>query len=212
MAVGKLFGYEGNVIVIADGGPGFCSASPAAFDSFRAGNVVDGTSLHPICIRVNDFHAHYLPSGQATSFAADIDYQTGRDLTTNTWRPYRLRVNHPLRLGGDRVYLQGHGYAPTFTVTFPDGQSRTSTVQWRPDNPATLLSSGVARIDPPAGSYPDPRERRTQQIAIQGLLAPTAQLDGTLLSSSFPRSTPRRGRRHLSRRHWPRHRSAAVAV
>ncbi|EUA22473.1 resB-like family protein [Mycobacterium xenopi 3993] len=88
------------------------------------------------------------------------------------------------------MYLQGHGYAPTFTVTFPDGQSRTSTVQWRPDNPATLLSSGVARIDPPAGSYPDPRERRTQQIAIQGLLAPTAQLDGTLLSSSFPRSTP----------------------
>ena len=28
VAVGKLFGYEGNVIVIADGGPGFCSASP----------------------------------------------------------------------------------------------------------------------------------------------------------------------------------------
>ena len=75
VAVGKLFGYEGNVIVIADGGPGFCSASPAAFDSFRAGNTVDGTSLHPICVRVNDFQAHYLPSGQATSFAADIDYQ-----------------------------------------------------------------------------------------------------------------------------------------
>ncbi|WP_197507247.1 cytochrome c biogenesis protein ResB, partial [Mycobacterium sp. 852002-50816_SCH5313054-b] len=71
VAVGKLFGYEGNVIVIADAGPGFCSASPAAFDSFRAGNTVDGTSLHPICIRVNDFQAHYLPSGQATSFAAD---------------------------------------------------------------------------------------------------------------------------------------------
>ncbi len=78
VAVGKLFGYEGNVIVIADGGPGFCSASPAAFDSFRAGNTVDGTSLHPICVRVNDFQAHYLPSGQATSFAADIDYQAGR--------------------------------------------------------------------------------------------------------------------------------------
>ena len=66
VAAGKLFGYEGNVIVIADGGPGFCSASPAAFDSFRAGNTVDGTSLHPICLRVNDFDAKYLPSGQAT--------------------------------------------------------------------------------------------------------------------------------------------------
>ena len=186
VAVGKLFGYEGNVIVIADGGPGFCSASPAAFDSFRAGNTVDGTSLHPICLRVNDFQAHYLPSGQATSFAADIDYQAGNDLTANTWRPYRLEVNHPLRIGGDRVYLQGHGYAPSFTVTFPNGQARTSTVQWRPDNPQTLLSSGVARIDPPAGSYPSADERRKHEIAIQGLLAPTEQLDGTLLSSRFP--------------------------
>ena len=186
VAVGKLFGYEGNVIVIADGGPGFCSASPAAFDSFRAGNTVDGTSLHPICIRVNDFQANYLPSGQALSFAADIDYQAGGDLATGSWRPYRLEVNHPLRVGGDRVYLQGHGYAPTFTVTFPDGQTRTSTVQWRPDEPLTLLSSGVVRIDPPGGTYPDPAERRKHQIAIQGLFAPTEQLDGTLLSSSFP--------------------------
>lgn len=186
VAVGKLFGYEGNVIVIADGGPGFCSASPAAFDSFRAGNTVDGTSLHPICIRVNDFAAHYLPSGQATSFAAEIDYQAGDDLLANSWRPGRLEVNHPLRVGGDRVYLQGHGYAPTFTVTFPDGQIRTSTVQWRPDNPQTLLSSGVVRIDPPSGSYPDPDQRREHEIAIQGLLAPTEQLDGTLLSSRFP--------------------------
>jgi cytochrome c biogenesis protein len=186
VAVGKLFGYEGNVVVIADGGPGFCSASPAAFDSFRAGNTVDGTSLHPICIRVNDFQAHYLPSGQATSFDADIDYQNGRDLAANSWRHYLLEVNHPLRVGGDRVYLQGHGYAPTFTVTFPDGQTRTSTVQWRPDNPQTLLSSGLARIDPPAGSYRDPAERRRHEIAIQGLLAPTEQLDGTLLSSRFP--------------------------
>jgi cytochrome c biogenesis protein len=186
VGVGKLFGYEGNVIVIADGGPGFCSASPAAFDSFRAGNTVDGTSLRPICLRVNNFQAHYLPSGQATSFAADIDYQAGRDLTANNWRHYLLEVNHPLRVSGDRVYLQGHGYAPTFTVTFPDGQARTSTVQWRPDNPQTLLSSGVARIDPPAGSYPNPADRRKHEIAIQGLLAPTEQLDGALLSSRFP--------------------------
>jgi cytochrome c biogenesis protein len=186
VAAGKLFGYEGNVVVIADGGPGFCSASPAAFDSFRAGNTVDGTSLYPICLRVKDFDARYLSNGQATSFAADIDYQAGRDLANDSWRLYRLEVNHPLRVAGNRVYLQGHGYAPTFTVTFPDGQTRTSTVQWRPDNPRTLLSSGVARIDPPAGAYPDPAERRKHQIAIQGLLAPTEQLEGTLLSSSFP--------------------------
>ncbi|MBY0442460.1 MAG: cytochrome c biogenesis protein ResB [Mycobacteriaceae bacterium] len=186
VAVGKLFGYEGAVIVLADGGPGFCSASPAVFDSFRAGNTVDGTSLRSLCLRVNNFQAHYLPSGQATSFAASIDYQAGSDLLANRWRPFQLEVNHPLRVNGDRVYLQGHGYAPSFTVTFPDGQTRTATMQWRPDNPATLLSSGVVRIDPPAGSYPNPDERRKHQLAIQGLLAPTEQLDGTLLSSRFP--------------------------
>nr|WP_245906324.1 cytochrome c biogenesis protein ResB [Mycolicibacterium palauense] len=186
VAVGKLFGYEGNVIVIADGGPGVCSASPAAFDTFRAGNTVDGTSLYPLCVRVNDFHADYLDNGQALSYSADIDYQAGEDLAAGTWRPYRLEVNHPLRVGGDRVYLQGHGYAPTFTVTFPDGQTRSETIQWRPDDQFTFLSSGVVRLDPPAGTYPDDDERRKHQIAIQGLFAPTAQLDGTLLSSSFP--------------------------
>ena len=186
VAAGKLFGYEGNVIVIADSGPGFCSASPAAFDSFRAGNTVDGTSLYPICLRVNDFQAHYLPTGQAVSFAANIDYQAGSDLNTDTWRPYHLKVNEPLRIGGDRVYLQGHGYAPTFTVTFRDGQTRTQTLQFRPEDQITLLSSGAMRFDPPGGSYPDPAERRKNQIAIQGLFAPTEQLQGTLLSSSYP--------------------------
>ncbi|MBS9534406.1 cytochrome c biogenesis protein [Mycobacterium sp. M1] len=186
VAVGRMFGYEGNVMVIADGGAGFCSASPAAFDSFRAGTTIDGTELHPMCIRVNDFDANYLDSGLATSFTAHIDYQAGDDLAADNWRPYLLEVNHPLRVGGDRAYLQGHGYAPTFTVVFPDGQARTQTVQFRPDNPLTLLSSGAMRFDPPAGRYPDPTERRKHQIGIQGLFAPTEQLDDGLLSSAFP--------------------------
>lgn len=76
-------------------------------------------------------------------------------------------------------------------MTFPDGQQRTQTIQWRPEEQMTLLSSGVVRIDPPAGTYPDADERRKHQVAIQGLFAPTKQLEGTLLSSSFRRSTTR---------------------
>ena len=139
-----------------------------------------------MCVRVNDFQANYLDNGQATSFQADIEYQAGDDLTSGTWRPYLLKVNEPLRVGGDRVYLQGHGYAPTFSVTFPDGQTRTQTLQWRPEDQITFLSSGAMRFDPPGGTYSDERERRKNQIAIQGLFAPTEQLDGTLLSSKFP--------------------------
>ncbi|MGV9675418.1 cytochrome c biogenesis protein ResB [Nocardia sp. NPDC003482] len=189
IAVGKLFGYEGTVIVVADNGPGFCTTSTAAFDSFRAGRVNDGTGLSPLCVRVKDFRADYLPNGQAEMFTANISYQAGNDLAANTWRDTTIQVNHPLRVAGDRVYLQGHGYAPTFTVTYPDGQTRTETVQWRPDDATTFLSSGVMRFDPPGGMFATEEERRKHQIAIDGLFAPTALLHGNLLTSSYPALT-----------------------
>lgn len=189
VAVGKLFGYEGSVIVVADDGPGFCTTSPAVFDSFRAGNVNDGTGITPLCVRVKNFRADYLDNGQAEMFTSDIAYQAGADLEANTWRDTTIRVNHPLRVGGDRVYLQGHGYAPTFTVTFPDGRTRTETVQWQPSDMTTFLSSGVLRVDPPGGLYSNDTERRKNQIAIEGLFAPTASFHGSLLTSVYPAMT-----------------------
>ena len=189
IAVGKMFGYEGNVIVIADGGPGFCTSSISAFDSFRAGNLIDGTGLTPLCVRVKDFRADYLPNGEAQMFTADVSYQTAQNIADDTWRDTTVQVNHPLRVEGDRVYVQGHGYAPTFTVTYPNGQTRTQTVQWEPTGGATFLSSGVMRFDPPGGMYSSEAENRKQQIAIEGLFAPTAFMHGTLLSSSYPALT-----------------------
>ncbi|EME62374.1 MULTISPECIES: cytochrome c biogenesis protein ResB [Rhodococcus] len=188
VAVGKLFGYEGQRILVADGEE-FCTSSPAAFDSFRAGNTLDGTGLTPMCIRVKDFSADYLDNGQAEMFTSNIDYQAGADLATNTWREAQLKVNHPLRVGSDRVYLQGHGFAPSFTVTWPDGETRTEKLQWRPDDATTFLSSGAMRFDPPGGMYPDADERRRNQIAIEGLFAPTAVFHGNLLSSGYPALT-----------------------
>jgi cytochrome c biogenesis protein len=188
IGIGKLFSYEGQVIALADGGPAseFCNTSTAAYDSFRAGLNEDGTGLVPFCVKVDTFTATYLPSGQASSFNANVEYQSGNDLTTGTWRPYDLRVNSPLRLDGDRVYLLGHGFAPTFTVTYPDGETRTQTLQFRPEDATTFLSSGTLRFDPPAGLYPSADDRRKNQIAVTGLFAPTANLDGTLLTSSNP--------------------------
>ncbi|MGW0180522.1 cytochrome c biogenesis protein ResB [Nocardia sp. NPDC003345] len=189
IAAGKLFGYEGNVIVIANNGPGFCTTSPAVFDSFRAGNVNDGTGMTPMCVRVKNFRADYLDNGQAEMFTSDIAYQAGADLESGTWRDTTIKVNHPLRVEGDRVYLQGHGYAPTFTVTFPNGETRTETVQWQPNDMQTFLSSGVLRVDPPGGMYSSDTERRQNQIAIEGLFAPTASFHGTLMTSVFPGMT-----------------------
>ena len=190
-AVGKFIYYEGMRVIIAEpDSPAFCNTTPAAFDSFRAGLLVDGTNLHPFCFNVKDFAADYLPTGQAAMFRSNIDYTT--DLTNTdptTWDKVQLRVNHPLRLDNVRVYLQGHGFAPRFTVTFPNGEVRTDIQQWQPDELVTFLSSGILRFDQPAGMYPRLEDRRKNQIVIQGLFAPTAQFDGNLLSSRFPSMT-----------------------
>ncbi|MGH3795565.1 MAG: cytochrome c biogenesis protein ResB [Pseudonocardiaceae bacterium] len=182
-AIGKLVGYQGQVIVLANGSQ-FCNSGSFAYDSFTPGLSVDGTHLNPFCVRVNSFTPTYLPSGEPEQFRADISYQGPDDLATGRWRPHQLQVNDPLRVNGERVYLIGHGYAPQFTVTFPDGQRRTAVVQWRPVNEATQLAEGATKFDPPGVT--DDAQRRTRQLAITGLFAPTAVFHGTLLTSGFP--------------------------
>lgn len=183
LAVGKMYQYEGQVVVMADGSQ-FCNSGTLNYDTFRPGLRVDGTDLDPFCVKVNGFDAHFLPTGQPDYYRADIDYQSGEDLTSGTWRPYTLEVNSPLRTAGDRVYLLSHGYAPVFTVTFPDGQQRTHTTQWRPVNQQTYLSEGATKFDPPGVT--DPARRRTSQLAITGLFAPTAAFVGDIMASGFP--------------------------
>ncbi|MFI9382763.1 cytochrome c biogenesis protein ResB [Kutzneria sp. NPDC052558] len=183
IAFGKLFGYSGQVAVIADGSQ-FCNSGLFAYDSFTPGLKVDGTELDPFCIKVNSFKATYLADGQANSFDTDVQYQSGDALSSDQWQHYNLQSNHPLRIAGDSVYLLGHGYAPQFTVTFPNGQTRTKAIQWNPSDLTTMLSSGTTTFDPPDTT--DETELRKHQIAITGLFAPTAVFDGTLMSSIFP--------------------------
>jgi cytochrome c biogenesis protein len=182
-AIGKLVGYQGQVIVLANGSQ-FCNSGPLAYDSFHPGRSVDGTALTPFCLQANAFTATYLPTGEAEDFRAALLYQGPDDLAAGRWHPYQLKVNEPLRMGGTRVYLIGHGYAPQFTVTFPNGQQRSAAVQWAPVDVGTMLSEGTTKFDPPGVA--DDAVRRPRQLAITGLFAPTAASRGSLLSSSFP--------------------------
>ena len=204
VAAGRLFYYEGQVIILTGTGTEvesqevddavstpFCNTAAANFDSLRAGNTFDGTGLNPFCVQVEDFVADYLPNGQAEMFTSNIRWtdEEGMRDPVEEWNEQTLRVNHPLRVGDDRVYLQGHGFAPIIKVTWPNGESRTSIVQWRPDDPTFFLSSGAMRFDPPVGMYSDLYERRQNQIAVEGLFAPTAEFTGDtgqLLTSVYP--------------------------
>ena len=205
VALGKFFSYEGMVIVVTQSGSyenatkvdqstEFCNTSTSNFDSFRAGALFDGTGLNPFCFIAHDFTAKYLSNGQAEMFTSNISYAEGQDIykDESEWTDYQLQVNHPLRLSTDRVYLQGHGYAPTVTIEWPNSEKRTQTMQFQPTETTRFLSSGAMRFDPPAGMYPDLYERRQNQIALQGLFAPTAEWtgeNGTMLASAYPALT-----------------------
>nr|WP_272885065.1 cytochrome c biogenesis protein ResB [Corynebacterium phoceense] len=205
VALGKFFSYEGMVIVVTQSGSyenatkvdqstEFCNTSTSNFDSFRAGALFDGTGLNPFCFIAHDFTAKYLSNGQAEMFTSNISYAEGQDIykDESEWQDYQLQVNHPLRLSTDRVYLQGHGYAPTVTIEWPNGEKRTQTMQFQPTETTRFLSSGAMRFDPPAGMYPDLYERRQNQIALQGLFAPTAEWtgeNGKMLASAYPALT-----------------------
>ena len=196
---GRMVFYEGQVIVVTNSEAEsavpveqsrvFCNTSPANFDVFRAGPLFDGTGLTPFCFESQNFSATYLNNGQANEFSSDITYTDDLSVPQEEWTPTSLAVNHPLRVGGDRVYLQGHGFAPQITLTWPNGETRTQMMQFRPTDVFTFLSSGVMRFDPPAGMYPDLAERRQHQIAIEGNFAPTARWagpNGDQLQSAFP--------------------------
>ena len=131
---------------------------------------------------------HYEPNGQPASFRAAVGYQTAADLAagTDAWRSTTVSVNHPLRTDGSRVYLLGHGYAPRLTVTWPDGTQRTGETQWRPVDQTTLLSEGATKFARPGVT--DEQQRRTTQLAVTGLLAPTSS-GGRSSARCSPRST-----------------------
>lgn len=198
-AAGRMVFYEGQVIMVTESESQyavpveqprqFCNTSPANFDVFRAGPLFDGTGLHPFCIESKNFRAEYLNTGQANGFWSDVAYTPDVAAPREQWQDFTLQVNHPLRVDGNRVYLQGHGFAPQVTITWPNGESRTQMVQFRPTDVQNFLSAGVMRFDPPAGMYPDLTDRREHQIAIEGNFAPTAQwtgVNGDMLQSGFP--------------------------
>ncbi|MEU0462390.1 cytochrome c biogenesis protein ResB [Amycolatopsis sp. NPDC006131] len=185
-ALGKMYTYEGQVIVQANGSQ-FCNSGIYAYDSFTPGLRVDGTDLNPFCVKVNDFTAEFTEAGQPIQYKSNVQYQAGADLETGTWRDYLLEVNSPLRLAGDRVYLLGNGYSPIFTITWPDGTTRTQATQWRPTDGTGTLNEGATKFDPP--NITDPFERRTKQLAITGLFAPDGLLHGGVLTGGGPEMT-----------------------
>ena len=174
LAGGKLWGYEGSILVTE--GQGFCN-SFQQYDTHRSGPLVDSADLAPLCVDLEGFEAEYEPDLTASSFSADLRYgapgEEGRATT--------IGVNDPLRLDGVRVYLTGHGFSPEFTVTLPDGTVFDEvSAPFLPSDQSTLASQGALKL-PDLGAGTD------DQLALEGFFAPTGVVDDGLLNSIDPR-------------------------
>ncbi|MBW8766974.1 MAG: cytochrome c biogenesis protein ResB, partial [Geodermatophilales bacterium] len=125
----------------------------------------------------DQFTAKYEENLTASSFTADIRYGApGAD-----GRPATIGVNHPLRVDGDRVYVTGHGFSPTFTVTRPDGTAFTDvSVPFLPTEQRTMASEGALKL-------PDAGTGGHDQLALEGFFAPTGLVQGGILTSVDPR-------------------------
>ena len=91
-----------------------------------------------------------------------------------------------------RLYLVGHGFAPRFTVTKPDGTGvKDLSAPFLPQNPTTLLSEGAVKL----------LDTVKPQLALYGTFAPFAALgpDGKLKSLSPAARQPRGGDPDLPR-------------
>lgn len=167
IAVGRLYTYEGQLIVKQ--GDGFCNAV-FNYDSWKPGRLAAEGKVHPapFCIdKLTRFTATYTADGEPETFRADVTYRRGVDAPQQTTS---IAVNHPLRLEGDRVYLLGHGYAPSITVRMPDGSVQHDTQVFIPSDATTLLSEGAFSELGKDGA--------NQDIGISGLFAPTPVDEG----------------------------------
>ncbi len=175
IGLGGLFGYKADRLLVA--GTSF-SNTLTALDEFHPGRLVSPADLQPFTVTLDRFSAAYVTSGpltgQPSSFTAAIRYSA---TPQGPEHRYSLTVNHPLVVDGVRVFLIGHGYAPTFRVT--DGTGHVvfeGAVPFIPVETSGLTSEGAVKV-PDA----DP-----QQLGFVGLFLPTAVDVGGQLESAFP--------------------------
>ncbi|WP_311258898.1 cytochrome c biogenesis protein ResB [Microbacterium sp. WCS2018Hpa-9] len=169
VGVGGGFAYTGQRVLVE--GETFANTL-LDYDSMNRGRFVSDGALAPYSMRLDSFDVTYQPfgepgSGQAGDFSANVTVQENGEERTGS-----VKVNEPLGVADDNVFLLGNGYAPTITVRDPDGEVVfTNSTPFLPqDNNMTSL--GVIKI--PDGL--------SEQVGLVGFFYPTT---GVLDTGAF---------------------------
>ncbi|MCI1017368.1 cytochrome c biogenesis protein ResB [Microbacterium sp. C5A9] len=169
IGVGGGFAYTGQRVLVE--GETFANTL-LDYDSMNRGRFVADDALAPYSMRLDTFDVTYQPfgepgSGQAGDFSANVTVQENGEERTGS-----VKVNEPLAVADDDVFLLGNGYAPTITVRDPDGDVVfTNSTPFLPqDNNMTSL--GVIKV--PDGL--------AEQVGLVGFFYPTT---GVLDTGAF---------------------------
>jgi cytochrome c biogenesis protein len=179
-AAGALWKATGGKLIIE--GDGFTN-NLTQYDDFTPGTFYGADDLDPFGFDLDSFDATYARSGAdkgtPRTFRANIHYWTGADGKEHKGS---IGSNNPLAIGGEKVYLVGHGYAPVVTVK--DGQGDVvfrGPVAFLPQD-SDITSTGVIKV-------PDARDKdgEKDQLAFSGIFTPTFAIDAVRgPHSSFP--------------------------
>ncbi|GAA0036933.1 cytochrome c biogenesis protein ResB [Brevibacterium casei] len=164
MAIGSLFGYEGQRVLVE--GDTFTN-SLVAYDSFDPGTYYDPDNLPQFRLTLDDFEATFDDQalgnqfGQPRTFEAQVTSTVNGKSKTET-----LKVNEPIRVADTGIYLTGNGYAPEVTVRDATGKVVRSGPQvFIPANgDPGYTSEGAIKVPDAAG----------EQMGFVGVLLPTA--------------------------------------
>lgn len=175
VGVGGGFGYQGQKIIVE--GQTFVNTL-LAYDTFSPGRFFDQDALDPYSLTLDQLDVVYEEEnldalGQPTDFTAHMQL-LDQDGTTSDGE---IKVNHPLRVHGNDVFLLGNGYAPVITVRDGEGNIAFSeAVPFLPQD-ANLTSLGVVKV-------PD---ALPEQLGLVGFVYPTqGYLDTGAMTSIYP--------------------------
>ncbi len=173
VGIGGGFGYTGQRALVV--GQAFANVR-VSFDSFNPGRFFTDAQLVPYRIKLDSFSAKYEEQntdalGEAIDYTAKVTTYEGES-TRGTKQT--IKVNSPLEIGGNQVYLLGNGYAPHITVRDPSGTIVFSEPVIYLAQDANLTSLGIVKI--PDGL--------AKQVGMRSFFYPTAAAasDGTLAS------------------------------
>ncbi|MFF8288483.1 cytochrome c biogenesis protein ResB [Streptomyces sp. NPDC016309] len=179
-AAGQLFKSEGGKLIIEGGG---FANTLTQYDDFSSGSLFSTDELAPFSFRMNQFTGTYETGGPQRgtprTFEADVTYsENGGDRKRSV-----IRVNEPLEVGGSKVYLISHGYAPVVTVK--DGKGAVvfkGAVPLLPiDN--NITSTGVIKV---MDGYRDSTGKKVQ-LGFPAFFVPTYAGKGSgMMFSKFP--------------------------